>query len=237
MNLRCGSFNVLADAYLSYGDYSGIDPTLLVPGARLPGLLRLIEDLKADVLGLQEVEAPLVHAISERQSWQMFWSPKGRNTAVGCLTLVKQGIEASNFKTHHYSDEARSVMQTVHIGKSVFANTHIKWAARDDPNHIGITQTTELLEQLGLESPTVIFADCNDQPDGPVRKLIEEAGFTYVSGNEPTALIDHEPVALDIIAVRGIKASRIATSYKAQNIPNQDCPSDHIPILANISVV
>ena len=40
--LRCATFNVLADAYLGYGDYSHVDPALLVPGARLDALVRQV---------------------------------------------------------------------------------------------------------------------------------------------------------------------------------------------------
>ncbi len=233
--MRCASFNVLADAYTSYGDYSHVDPELLLPNARTDGIVRLIDNLEADVVGLQEVEAPLLQALDQTGSWQTFWSPKGLDKADGCLTLVKPGIEVDDFDTHRYGDGSGHVMQTLSIGQAIFANTHIKWAPLDEPDHAGIIQTTELLNRIGLERPAVIFADCNDRPGGPVRRLIEAAGFVNASDGEPTAIVNQELFALDIIAVRGIAATHIANRYHPADIPSWDCPSDHIPLLAELA--
>lgn len=74
--MRCASFNVLADAYIGYGDYSHVDPELLVPRARLRGIVQLIHHLRADVIGLQEVEEPLVQALDETGNWQNFGRQK-----------------------------------------------------------------------------------------------------------------------------------------------------------------
>lgn len=232
--MKCATFNVLADAYIGYGDYSRVDPELLLPNARINGIIKLIDGLEADVVGLQEAELPLLQALDRTGNWQTFWSPKGRDKADGCLTLVKHGIEVNNFDTHHYGDGSGHVMQTLSIGRTVFANTHIKWAPLDNPDHVGVNQTTELLSQLGLEQPAVIFADCNDRPRGPVRRMIEGAGFVNTSDGEPTAIVNQELVSLDILAVRGIAAIHVAKQYHPADIPNKDCPSDHIPLVAQL---
>lgn len=234
--MKCASFNVLADAYTGYGDYSHITPSLLLPGARTPGLLRIIDSLKADVIGLQEVEKPLLDALDDAGTWQTFWSPKGRNKPDGCLMLVRTGIEVRDHTTHAYGDGSGHVMQAVRIGETIFANTHIKWAPTTDRDHAGVKQTVELLNLLGNEQPAVLFADCNDKPGGPVRQLIERAGFKYVHEEAPTALVDQEPVALDLVAVRGLSATLIPNNYPIRNIPNGDCPSDHMPVVAHVSI-
>jgi mRNA deadenylase 3'-5' endonuclease subunit Ccr4 len=72
--LRCVSYNALADAWLGCGSYAHVPPELLRPGARLPHLVRLISDLNADVVCLQEVEPPLVEALGASGDWQLFWS-------------------------------------------------------------------------------------------------------------------------------------------------------------------
>lgn len=69
-----------------------------------------------------------------------------------------------------------------------------------------------------------------------MRRIIEEAGFNNVVDDEPTAIVNKEIVSLDILAVRGIAATQIATRYNPANIPNTNCPSDHIPLLVAIDV-
>ena len=54
--MRYATFNVLADAYIGYGDYSRVEPELLGTGARTQKLVQLVDSLEADVVGLQEVE-------------------------------------------------------------------------------------------------------------------------------------------------------------------------------------
>lgn len=236
MDLRVATFNVLADAYIGYGDYSYVDPNLLANGARTPGLLRVIEDLGVDVIGLQEVEAPLRDALEDTGNWQSFWTPKGRNKLDGCLTLVRHGVDVDDFHSRYFSDESGHVMQMLRIGQTVLANTHIKWAPMDDPNHAGVYQTQELLHQIDSEQPAVILGDYNDQPGGPVRELVRNAGFVNVYKDEATAFVNKGAVALDLLAVRGISATLVNASYRAINIPDALCPSDHIPVVANIEV-
>src|SRR5689334_12350640 len=90
MQLRCATFNVLADAYLSYGDYSHVPRQLLQSGGRVSYLMRLIESMKADVVCLQEAEVGLAAALDHQGRWQMYWSQKRRNNqADGCLMLIR----------------------------------------------------------------------------------------------------------------------------------------------------
>lgn len=235
--MRCASFNVLADAYTTgYGDYSHVDPGLLLPGARTPGILRVIKHLDADVVGLQEVEEPVRKALDATGDWQTFWSPKEGDRPDGCLTLVRYGIQVAEFVTRAYGDQSGHIAQMLRIGRLTIANTHIKWAPPGDPDHAGVAQTAELLQWMEPEGSAVICADCNDRPGGLVRRLLKEAGFANVSGDdEPTAIVNQELVALDIVAVRGVAARRALVAYDPATIPNKECPSDHIPVVAEIS--
>jgi hypothetical protein len=233
--VRAASFNVLADAYTGYGDYSHVDPALLLPGARTKAIIRLIDELRVDVIGLQEAEEPLKVAVEESDDWQTFWSPKERGKADGCLTLVRQGLDVNRFDAYAYSDGSGHIVQSVQIGEVVFANTHIKWAPADSPDHFGVGQAKELLSQFDPDQRAVIFADCNDRPKGPVRKLVEDAGFMNVY-DEPTALVNGELVALDLLAVRGVTARNVTKQYDLITIPNCFCPSDHIPVVAELEM-
>ncbi len=232
--MRAATFNVLADAYLGYGDYSHVNPDLLQPGARIDSIVQSIDGLNADIVGLQEADEQLVHALAETGDWQTFWSPKERNKPDGCLTVVRPGLEVRDFETHAYQDGSGHIMQVLRMGRIAFANTHIKWAPLDAPSHIGVGQTTELIDRIASDEAAVIFADSNDRPGGPVRQLIEAAGFNDMYGDMPTAIVNGEAVALDILAVRGIASTRVVKNYNVLTIPNAMLPSDHIPLLANL---
>lgn len=234
--MRCATYNVLADTYTGYGDYTHAEPELMLPGARTKGIVKLIDELDVDVIGLQEAEESLVRALDETGVWQTFWTPKGRNKPDGCLTLVRPGIDVHGFTSYQYGDGSGHIMQKLAIGCIAFANTHIKWAPADSADHIGVAQTNELLARLGSERQAVIFADCNDQPGGPVRQLVEQAGFTNACQDEPTALVNGNPVALDLLAARGLTVRCITREYDMMTLPNKDCPSDHVPIVADLEI-
>ena len=234
--MRVATFNVLADAYIGYGDYSHVYPDLLAPRARTDGLVRTIASLDADVIGLQEADEVLVKALRASGEWQTCWSPKEGGKPDGCLTLVRDGIAVDGFETHAYQDGTGHIMQILHIGRVAFANSHIKWAPADSAEHVGVGQMTELLAKLNAEQVAVVFADSNDRPNGPVRRLVEDEGFTDVSGENPTALVNQQAVAIDLLAVRGLPAVLVPRDYDVLTIPNSECPSDHIPIVADLAV-
>lgn len=69
-----------------------------------------------------------------------------------------------------------------------------------------------------------------------MRELVEAAGFFNTCGSQPTALINQEPAALDLLAVRGVRAEHLETGLRPEGIPNIACPSDHIPVMASIEI-
>lgn len=233
--MRLATFNVLADAYTSYGDYSHANPELMQPGARLDHLSHQINNLGADVVGLQEADKSLVEVFEDDNNWQSFWAPKGRNKPDGCLTLVKSTVEVADHESHLYDDGSGHVFQLTRVGGVAIANTHIKWAPEDDRHHIGVSQTQELLTALNNQQAAVILADCNGRPGGKVQTMVEKAGFTSLSGERPTAIVNGELVALDLLAIRGMRGALIPTDYDLHSIPNETCASDHIPLVAEVS--
>lgn len=90
--MRIGTFNVLADAYLHYGDSLPSDPKLQKSGSRIKPLKKVINSLEADVLALQEVDGKLAESIKQGGVWQTFWQQKGKGKSDGCLTLVHPDI-------------------------------------------------------------------------------------------------------------------------------------------------
>lgn len=225
MKLRVASFNVLASAYLHLGDYAARG--LLQPHVRLLGLLEQIDNLQADIIGIQEAEPLLVQALDARQEWQICWSQKSGGQPDGCLILARRIINAK-FTTRYYNDGSGHLAQMATIGDTVFANTHLLYGGN-------VPQATQLLDWLGATQAAVVLADCNDRPGGPVRALFTAAGFWNTCGTAPTALIGREPAALDLLAVRGIPAEPIPTRLP-QIIPSPNNLSDHIPVIAEIEI-
>ena len=234
--MKVVTYNALADAYTSYGDYSHTDPDLLTHGARIEPTIQLLQGLDADVLGIQEADEALVASIRDENQWQIFWTPKGRNKPDGCLTLVKNGIDVESFQSIEYSDGSGHVAQIIKIGGVAIANTHIKWAPSDSVDHVGVAQARELVTAIDTDK-AVLLADCNDKPGGPVRKVVEDSGFVDLAVDFPTALVDQEPVAIDLLAVRGMRAKNLTRNYDLHQIPNRANPSDHIPVEAELGSV
>lgn len=234
--LRVATFNTLADSYIGYSDLTHADQRLLAPGMRIEGLVRTSGSLNADVIALQEVEQPLVEAFETTRNWQTLWSPKGCNKPDGCLTLVSPDleVEVDDFDTLYFSDNSGHVAQIIRIGQLAIANTHLRWAPLDANPHNGVHQIQELLAHITSPS-AILMGDCNDRPRGPVRQAFLEAGFDDVVGETPSALIDQAPVSIDMIAVRGLSAQLIPPNINLSTIPDTQCPSDHIPLIATIS--
>jgi hypothetical protein len=211
------------------------------PGARTRPLTALITSLNADVVGLQEIERPVVDALDATDEWQTFWTKKGKTKAPdGCLTLVRKGLVVDGGKPEivHYSDGSGHVAQVVKIGGIAIANTHIKWELANRT-----TQTQELLARVAAEPHVVLMGDFNDRPGEPARELVAEAGFRNVPEDDmPTAFIaDREgPASLDLFAVRGLQAElvpiRFGPDFDIREIPSYQCPSDHVPILAQVTL-
>lgn len=232
--MRIATFNVLADAYIGWGDYSHADPKLLTAGARLSHIVRQVNDLNADVIGLQEADRNLVEAFESDPRWQSLWLPKGRGKSDGCLTLVASGVDIVDYIPGRYEDGSGHVFQVTQIGKRAIANTHIRWAPAEDPEHVGVLQARQLLRVLDNYQVAAILADCNDRAGGPVRTLVGKAGFAELSSDKPTAFFNQELAELDLLAIRGIKGRLRPNDYDLTTIPNRSCASDHIPLVADL---
>lgn len=230
--MRVGTFNVLADKYIHYGDSLPPDSELQAPGSRIEPLQTLINSLGVDVLALQEVDDVLAKSINRDGAWQTFWRQKDNNKPDGCLTLVHPDITVDSSEMLAFGDKSGHVAQIIQLGGIAVVNTHLKWSPTDDPQHKGLGQVRELLEHLG-EQPAIILADCNDQPGGPVRQRLTEAGFGDLVGKMPTAWVSGEAVSIDMIALRGVAGHLVPTLYSPAK-PNHKVPSDHIPVLADI---
>lgn len=233
--LRVATFNTLADSYTSYGDYRHAPADLMLPGARIEPLTDLIGRLDADVVGLQEVEKPLAERLTD-DGWQTVWSKK-KDAPDGCLTLVRNGLTIDDSETLQFRDGSGHVAQIIKVGGIAVANTHIKWEIRNR-----VAQVQELLAKIATEPYAVLVGDFNDRPNELARKLVAEAGFRNLPRDDmPTANIANRegPASIDLVAIRGLQADlvpiELGEGFDIRKIPSHQCPSDHIPILAQVS--
>lgn len=232
--MKVMSFNVLADAYTGYGDYSQAPEGLMRPGARMQPIVDLITKISPDVAGLQEVDEDLATALDNTNQWQVYWTQKGRNKPDGCLMLIKRGLLVADFESLEYGDDTGHVAQVLKIGGAAILNAHLKWDEPDSASHTGAKQAKELLDCADTPYRAVWLGDINDRPGGPVRTLIEDAGFSPLHGDMPTAIVNGQPVSLDVIAVRGMMAEALDKREDLPHIPSYECPSDHVPIVAEV---
>lgn len=239
MQLRVATWNVLAQAWLGFGDYSHVEPSLLEKTARYERVVQTLMNLPpADIIGLQEVEPELLVHLVEKLSgfYQIVWSKKTDDDPDGCALLLNTGLGLPSVETRSYADGTGCVAQLTVVAGVPLINTHMKWAPADSTDHVGVRQMSRILKWIGGLSRAIILADCNDRAGGPVRALANSAGFVNVYGDTPTARVGLELPALDLLAVRGLNAQPVYTGIKPDNIPSEKCPSDHLPMMAEIEV-
>ncbi len=111
--MRVGTFNVLADKYIHYGDSLPPDSELQAPGSRIEPLQTLINSLGVDVLALQEVDDVLAKSINRDGAWQTFWRQKDNNKPDGCLTLVHPDITVDSSEMLAFGDKSGHVAQII----------------------------------------------------------------------------------------------------------------------------
>ena len=253
-HLRVATWNVLADAYVDARWFALSPPELLVRGARTTDVLKCALALDADVLGFQEAEPALYEAASrELIDYDVRWCPKGRSRPDGCLTAVRRTHRIVSEK-HHLYDDASSpssyetpsghvahILEIESAGHRItVANTHLRWFAPElDPATTpGYRQAKQLAAILAPLPRAVITADTNDRPGGPIRALLAEAGFSGVSDDAPTSIVNGvEPSALDVVGVRGARCVSLELPIPpCPPLPGPDCPSDHVPVVATVEL-
>lgn len=243
--MRLLQWNVLHDDYIAADFFPLSPPALLRPGARTAAVVDTIVGLEPDVICLVEADAVLRDALAARLvGWDLRLARKtGRDE--GCLTGVAPRWRIRSERLVRYADGAPAsghLAQLVEIEHATaattvtVATTHVRWADVHDPDHIGVRQVAELLDTLTSVPAVAIAADLNDLPGGPVRRLLDRAGYTTAHGLEPTSLFaGDEPRALDVIAVRGLAARAVPTGLVARPpLPGAEVASDHLPLVAEL---
>ena len=200
-----------------------------------------------DVIAFQEAETALVDLVVQRMdTHDVRWCPKGNNRPDGCMTAVRRTLTIAGEQRVAYRDGAEPSGHVAHVLDLVdpngawlrVINTHLRWAPPGTPLdvHVGVTQMHEALTHVDDGSAAVLVGDLNDLEEGPTRVAMAERGLHEVQGAEATAYVEHlGRQALDVIAVTpAVRASGWIGVEVASPLPNAMCPSDHVPVLADV---
>jgi len=252
------SYNILADAYVHPERYPGVPGELLVPGARLPALLRYLDQrLPADVICLQEVERNVFNAI------QAHLAPRGYQGRLalkltrpdGCATFVRTpSMTMQSAHVIHYRDHLGDGRDSGHVALIVLLecagrqmgviNTHLKWhpAGTALTNQWSYRQITQALEERQRVAPGcenwILCGDFNVTADSDVVGAVREAGLLDAYGSQPeqnTCAIHGPPRRIDFLFHSPSLTSRpIDLPPLAEDtlLPSASEPSDHLGIMA-----
>lgn len=246
-DIKVVTWNILAQAYIRPERYQGVDPAALTQGPRQTRMLRILAELDADLLLLQEVEPHAFEAICAALPGHHGVYEGKRGKPDGLATLHRPDrLELRRTQPLHYRasdpgyDHLALVSELEHRGHLLrVGNTHLRWQPRETPAHLhqGLLQLQELLALMGRDpAARLIAGDLNALSSGPVIKAAQAAGLQLAARSlRPwdTALINGNRRKLDYL-LHGpqLRASPhpLAPLSKHRPIPCYDNPSDHLPL-------
>ncbi|MCE9582956.1 MAG: endonuclease/exonuclease/phosphatase family protein [Planctomycetes bacterium] len=244
MAFTLASWNVLAQAYVRPDRYPGCEPAALDPELRAGKVARHIGALDADVVCLQEAEAPIVKA----QGIGTFeFASKSGGKPDGCAIGIRGSVRADRFETVKYSDGSGHIalvaFLTTRIGKVAVATTHLKWDPPDTPaaKRFALRETDDLLAFLRRSAagiPWIICGDFNVTSDDEVIARFIKAGLKDAYATIPqaaTCIANGRARRIDfILYTADLMATPRPLPPLADDsiLPSTAMPSDHLPIAA-----
>lgn len=244
MRFRAASYNVLASAYIKPAFYPRVEPAFLDPAWRIPALVRHVAGLEADLIGLQEVDAPTYAAMEAALAPLGFVGHYARKTGRkpdGCASFYRRELLAlSRLERFAYPDGSGHIalLAELELGgrKLGLANTHLKWTPPGADHDA--RQMRELLALLATrDGDWIVCGDFNAKPGSDVLRLLREAGYRPSHG-EPTAFTcnpNGEAKMIDYLChTVALKASPhpLPTIDDHTPLPSREQPSDHLAVVA-----
>jgi mRNA deadenylase 3'-5' endonuclease subunit Ccr4 len=237
--MRVVSYNLLADSYIKPSYYPRVDPRHLDPTWRRPAILDRIASFDADVICLQEVEAPVFAALQDRLNrFAGHYAPKDQGKPDGCATFAR--VPVRNPGRLVYADGSGHIALMVEVeldGRTLgIANTHFRWGPPGTT--IGLEQARELLDAIG----TGLWVVCGDFNADPMSALVAEFGRrsfsdAYAELDCPTCNANGVAKRIDFIMYRGLacQPDPIPPIAETTPLPSAEQPSDHLPISARFT--
>jgi endonuclease/exonuclease/phosphatase family metal-dependent hydrolase len=249
------SWNVLADAYARPEYFLRTAPALLAPGARTPALVERLVASAADIICLQEVEAPVFSAVREGlgEGYAAHFLCKGLGKPDGCATFVRaERLEVTSFRPLPYAEKPSpsghlALLLTLRAGAQAVgvATTHLKWAPPGTAphDHWATQQLRELVAALEPGLPWLVCGDFNVGPEDEALGFLRAAGlrdaYAGASNQAPTANPNGRARRIDFVFAAPALAAEplpLPAIDDATPLPSATEPSDHLCIGVRFSV-
>lgn len=251
------TYNVLASALIKPQSYPRSSEESLDPQLRVPALVQRIQELEADVLCLQEVDAEILAALRETLEplgYEHRYLARAATQPDGCATFAR-GLTGHTWHELRYSDADRGQSDSGHVAltldcslagrRVVIANTHLKWDPPGVPAAAqwGARQMSELLKSLeALQAEgTVVCGDFNSVARDEVVRLLRIARFKEAFDGERdttfTVVTNQKPRKIDYIFHSMRLRSRphaLTQLTDRSTLPSADEPSDHLPVVVDL---
>jgi endonuclease/exonuclease/phosphatase family metal-dependent hydrolase len=241
--IRVVSWNVLADAYVRREYYPRTPPALLDAASRRQAAARrLAAYAEADVVCLQEVDAPLFAlAVGTLFGFTgRLLAKPGRSE--GCALFVKHALMPSPvFEELVFGDRSGHIALAAAGAGLTIVSTHLKWEpdGTEPVTHRGRAELVEILNRWPSGS-RIVCGDFNAEPDGVVLALAGQRGFSDAYASMPDAFtcnanagrrrIDFILHTADFTAA----PSPLRPIGDDTPLPGADEPSDHLAIEARL---
>lgn len=237
------TWNVLADRYVRAEYY----PHLLelpAPGSRRGAVAAVAADLarRCDVFCAQEVDEGTAEAVTSAlgAGWLSHFEVRPNGRVEGSLVAARTRLRPLFRSGSAGVADHRWVSATLTVaGRSVtVAGTHLPWAPEGTGDHPGVV----CVEHLGgvLPADAVLTGDLNAGLGSEVFDALTLAGFcTAPVAPSSTAVVNGaDPAALDWVFARGaLSVEELCLPVPAAApLPTASFPSDHVPVLATVSV-
>lgn len=208
----------------------------------IEAIAKVINDSKADIIGIQEVDINVSRSemvnqaekLAELTGTEYFFS-KGIDLEkgyYGVLILSKHKIVGN--RRYDLPMPVKSENRSLAIvdvelpgGKTVsLANTHLDLK---EENRIA---QSEFINELGelYKKPLILVGDLNAKPDSKPIKILEEYFVRNTTSNQPTSPNVNTKNEIDYIMV--LKNREF--NWKTYQVIKEEYASDHLPLLAEI---
>lgn len=251
--MRVATYNILASCYLKKERYPHANIEELKGTKRVPAIAKRILQLHADIICLQEVEFE-TYLLLEKQlatdGFSALFAPKSFGKPEGCAIFFKRAnIEYEGSKAIWYNDGTKWEAPSGHLALMIYvkrqneiwgiANTHIKPNFTECPqeDHIGYRQIKELIKQHMSHNMKanhwILCGDFNSDDESIVVQSIESLGFVDSFATKKQATYKNRRIDY-IFHSKNLYAKADTLVQIKGPLPNQNEPSDHIPVCADI---
>lgn len=214
----------------------------------LPRIAKVINDQKAELVGLQEVDRGVdrtqrIDEIAElakltKMDYAFAFNLKYQGGQYGVAILSKHPILATDHRLYKNLREAERrgfIRAEVRIGGQVvnFVTTHLDYQYEDGR----VFETGQLLEGLkDVKGPLILVGDFNDVPSGGAYKLVRHSFDDAWASSQPGAEglsypADKPAKRIDYILTRASDGIKTKRAWIVETLA-----SDHVPVVADLDL-